>query len=224
MSLNAHQRAEAAALDAAALKGTDTTYPLLSLHALQMRPHTGGEWQQCPTRLFLQERDGAWIVALCGTTSRLFHTSAYDHYSFKLGERGFVDRHQLLAFFRQQRQSVLRTLDQTGAVLLRLTGEVEAVALELGPVLSTEQMQDAVQGDIDIHTWAGEHDAHNLTGTCLVMDAEGKFYGKSINALATCLWYQVYPLGRYSSGRPGAADVIVGDVLLVKEAALSTGE
>ena len=215
--------AETAALEAAALKGTDTAYPLFSLHALQMRPHAAAEWQDCPARLFLQERDGAWIVALCGTTSRLFHTSTYDGYAFKLGERGFVDRFQLLAFFRTQRQQIYKALNQTGAVALRLSGEVEAITPALTTALSLDQMQQAVDGFIEVHSWAGEHEAQGLAATSLVQNEEGKYQERPINALATCLWYQVYPLGVYS-GPAGAADVIVGDVLLVRNSCLRDSE
>lgn len=212
--------AQEVALDAAALTGADATYPLFSLHALQMRPHAGGEWQDCPARLFLQERDEARIIALCGTTSRQFTTSTYDGFSFKLGERGFVDRFQLLTFFRLQRQLILQLLDQTGAVRLSLGGDVEPVALELGTNLSLDQMQEAVGGFISIHSWDGEQQAHKLDGTCLVLDEDGKDARKPINALATCLWYQVYPLGTYSTAGQGAPDYIVGDVLLARDSVL----
>lgn len=212
--------AEEAALAAAALKGDEAQRPLYSLHAAQMRPHAGSQWQECPARLFLQQGPGAFIIALCGTTSRQFQTSTYDGYRFKLGEREFTDRFALLEFFSGQRELMMRMLGQTGAVLLRTTGEVEAVTPALDRVLSLEQMQQAVGGFIDVHTWDGEQEAHQLGDTCLVIEEEGKYYGRPINALATCCWYQVYPLGVYSSGKTGAADVIVGDVLLVREAAI----
>ncbi|MBG8555113.1 hypothetical protein [Hymenobacter guriensis] len=220
MSHTAHHTAEAVALAAAALKGTDVSYPLFSLHALQMRPSPGVEWVDCPARLFLQERAGAWIVALCGTTSRLFHTSTYDQYSFKLDEQEFVDRFELLAYFQNQRQQILALLDQTGAIKLGQHGELETVTPELGQALSLDQMQRAVSGVIDIHSWAGEHQAHALTDTSLVIHTDGKYTGSPINALATCLWFLVYPLGVYSSGGYGKPDFVVGDVLLVRDTLL----
>ena len=211
--------AEQVALDAAALVGAEVDYPLFSLHAAQMCSPATGRWMCCPGRLFLQQSPNARIVALCGTTSRLFETTTYDNYAFRLGEQEFAGRRQLLDYLVSQYALLTTLLDRTGALLLGVDGTVEVVAPEAvapadGPVLSLSQMQKAVDGWIDIHTWSGEPTSPLLTDTSLVFNADAKFTGAPINALATACWFQIYPLSKYT------LDFIVGDVLLVQERVL----
>lgn len=194
---------------------TAATEPLLfSLHSSQIL--TGDElgqpfWKPLPPRLFVQVQAGqpnrTCIVALCGTTGKRFLTHAYEHGSFQLenGQR-LATVKALGKYFAGQHQAMLPA--EGAAMLLGVDGSIQEVRPVKGKTFKLEQMYAALGCDyIDVHH--PQHGAYQ--DWILVFDDEGKFKERPINPLATALWYETYPLDRYSP-----VDVVAGPVLLMR--------
>ena len=182
---------------------------LFSLHTTELlRP--AAENLSLPPRLFLQTTPGAaaQIVALCGTTGKLFNTSTYNAGPFLLaGGELYSTREALGGFFRQQHAQMLPA--EGTAMLLGVDGSLREIRPEKGrKSFRLPQLYAVLEANyVDVH--CPQHGPYE--GYILVFDDEGKDRQRPINPLATAIWFETYPLDRYAP-----VDVVAGPVLLMK--------
>ena len=189
---------------------TSAAEPLLfSLHSSQILAGAAPDWRALPPRLFVrvQADQEPQIVALCGTTGKRFVTHAYEQGPFRL-ENGqqVASVSALAAYFAGQHRAMFPA--EGAAMLLRTDGSTQEIKPTNGKSFKLDQMYEALNCDfIDVHR--PQHGPHQ--DWIIVFDDEGKFKERPINPLATALWYESYPLDRYSP-----VDVVAGPVLLMK--------
>lgn len=186
---------------------------LFSLHNTELVKPEGANFP-LPPRLFLRMAPGqpALIVALCGTTGKLFSTTSYDGGPFQVvGGDAYATRQALGAFFQTQHAGMLPA--EGAAMLLGVDGSTREVRPEKGrKSFGLAQLYATLEADyIDVH--CPQHGPYE--GYILVFDDEGKDRRRPINPLATAAWYETYPLEHYSP-----VDVVAGPVLLMKSALL----
>lgn len=184
-------------------------YLLFSLHNTELIQPEGANFP-LPPRLFLRTASGqpAVIVALCGTTGRLFLTTAYDHGPFQVvAGSEYATRQALGAFFQAQHAGMLPA--EGAAMLLGVDGSTREVRPEKSrKSFDLAQLYATLDANyIDVH--CPQHGPYE--GYILVFDDEGKDRRRPINPLATAAWYETYPLEHYSP-----VDVVAGPVLLMK--------
>ena len=201
--------AAAAAVPQAAVVPPAQGAQLFSLHTTELlRPAAAR--LPLPPRLFLRTAPGesAQIVALCGTTGKLFTTSAYNAGPFLLaGGELYPSREALAAFFQQQHARMLPA--EGAAMLLGIDGSLREIRPEKGrKSFRLPQLYATLEANyVDVH--GPQHGPYE--GYILVFDDEGKDRQRPINPLATAIWFETYPLDRYAP-----VDVVAGPVLLMK--------
>jgi len=187
-----------------------TVNPLLfSLHSTEL-VKSGGANFPLPPRLFLYTRPGqpTQIVALCGTTGKLFLTTTYDREPLQVvGGSQYATRQALGEHFQAQHTAMLPA--DGAAMLLGVDGSIREVRPEKGrKTFGLAQLCAALTANyIDVH--CPQHGPYE--GYILVFDDEGKDRRRLINPLATAAWFETYPLEHYSP-----VDVVAGPVLLMK--------
>jgi hypothetical protein len=182
---------------------------LFSLHTTELVKPEGANLP-LPPRLFLRTAPGqpALIMALCGTTGKLFPTTSYDGGVFQVvGGAAYASRQDLGAFFQTQHAGMLPA--EGAATLLGVDGSTREVRPEKGrKSFGLAQLYAVLEANyIDVH--CPQHGPY--ARYILVFDDEGKDRRRPINPLATALWYETYPLEHYAP-----VDVVAGPVLLMK--------
>lgn len=202
---------------------------LFSLHNVEQfridaeeRPYWGG----FPVDVFLCVPAGhahqARIVTRCVHSGRLGSTMGRGYelgpYQFQPeadqqpGREGrrYAKPGELAAYLQAQHQALVPAAG--AGTLLRLDGSTQELRPVNGKSFEGSELRRALGCRyIDAHRF--NHGPY--AGYILVLDDEGKFSERAINALATALWYQTYPLGQYSP-----VDVVAGPVVLMKSALL----
>lgn len=193
-------------------KVTCSTRPqslLFSLHNTELVKSEGAN-SPLPPRLFLYTQPGqrTQIVALCGSTGKLFPTTTYDRGPLQVvGGLVYPSREALGEYFQTQHAAMLPA--EGAAMLLGVDGSVTEVRPEKGrKTFGLTQLCATLEADyIDVH--CPQHGPYQ--GYMLVFDDEGKDRRRPINPLATAAWFETYPLDQYSP-----VDVVAGPVLLMK--------
>lgn len=190
---------------------------LFSLHSTKLGSEADEQgqrtWRELPPRLFLRVKPEqprlTRIAALCGTTGRLFPTSAYDFGPFRLESgREFATVQRLADYFAAQHEGMMPAVG--AAMLLTTDGSTREIRPTNGKSFELSQLYEALSCDY-VDVIAPQHGPYQ--GYIMVIDDEGKFRERPINPLATAAWYQTYPLADYSP-----VDVVAGPVLLMKSA------
>ncbi|WP_345237920.1 hypothetical protein [Hymenobacter saemangeumensis] len=182
---------------------------LVSLHSTELVRPEGVNFP-LPPRLFLYTQPGrrTQIVALCGTTGKLFPTTTYDRGPLQLvGGRQYATRQALGEHYQAQHAAMLPA--DGAATLLGVDGSIREVRPEKGrKTFGLAQLCAALKASyIDVH--CPQHGPYK--GYILVFDDGGKDRRRPINPLATAAWFETYPLEQYSP-----VDVVAGPVLLMK--------
>jgi hypothetical protein len=190
--------------------GLTAPKPLLfSLHNTELVKPLGANFP-LPPRLFLYTQPGGptRIVALCGTTGKLFPTTTYDRDPLQVvGGQEYASRETLGEYFQAQHAAILPA--KGAATLLAVEGSVREVRPEKGrKTFGLTQLCAALEANyIDVH--CPQHGPYE--GYMLVFDDEGKDRRRPINPLATAAWFETYPLDQYLP-----VDVVAGPVLLMQ--------